>query len=123
MKKKTLFFLGLSILLGHAGLFAGEVDVVAVAVKKTAEMTYAFDVTLSHGDEGWGHYADRWEVVAPDGTVLGNRKLAHPHVDEQPFTRGLSGVKIPQGIDTVTIRARDSVHGYGGKTVEVTLPD
>jgi hypothetical protein len=60
--------------------------------------------------------------VSPDGSVLGTRTLYHPHVEEQPFTRSLSGVKIPAGIDKVTVRAHDSVHGYGGKTAIVDLP-
>jgi len=60
--------------------------------------------------------------VAPDGTVLGTRTLYHPHVDEQPFTRSLSGVKIPGSIKEVTVRSYDSVHGYGGKTLIVAVP-
>ena len=60
-------------------------------------------------------------MLAPDGTVLGVRVLTHPHVDEQPFTRSLSGVAIPPGIDTVTVRARDSVHGLGGVEIEVNV--
>jgi len=101
---------------------AGEADVVGVEVTKQGPETYAFSVTLRHADEGWEHYADAWDVVAPDGTVLGKRTLYHPHVDEQPFTRSLSGVRIPAGIETVTIRAHDSVHAYGGRERRVTLP-
>ncbi|WP_037544992.1 hypothetical protein [Stappia stellulata] len=100
---------------------AGEADVVAVDARQAGDGTWRFDVTLAHADAGWDHYADLWEVVAPDGTVLGKRVLAHPHVDEQPFTRSLSGVEIPEGIDTVDIRARDSVHGFGGRTMSVVL--
>lgn len=83
---------------------------------------FSFSVTVRHADEGWDHYADGYEIVAPDGIVLGERVLAHPHVEEQPFTRSLSSVEIPASIDTVTVRARDSVHGLGGETVEVSLP-
>jgi hypothetical protein len=61
-------------------------------------------------------------VVARDGEVLGSRSLRHPHVDEQPFTRGLSGVKIPERIQQVTIRAHCSVHGNGVTVVTVDLP-
>jgi hypothetical protein len=43
-------------------------------------------------------------------------------VDEQPFTRSLSGVTIPDGVDRVTVRARDSVHGHGGASVTVDVP-
>jgi hypothetical protein len=49
------------------------------------------------------------------------RTLHHPHVEEQPFTRSLSGVRVPAGVDQVSVRARDSVHGYGGETVTVNL--
>jgi len=60
--------------------------------------------------------------VAPDGTVLGTRTLYHPHVGEQPFTRSLSGVAVAETIVDVTVRAHDSVHAYGGKTLTVALP-
>jgi len=100
---------------------AGEAKVVRATVSKTGD-TWRFDVTVSHADTGWEHYADAWRVVGPDGTVYGTRKLYHPHVDEQPFTRSLSGVAIPPGVRTVTIEARDSVHGWGATTVQVTLP-
>ena len=83
---------------------------------------YRFEVTVFHDDAGWEHYADRWDVVAPDGEVFGSRTLRHPHVYEQPFTRSLSGVKIPEEIHQVTIRACCSVHGVGGKVVTVDLP-
>jgi hypothetical protein len=78
-------------------------------------------VTVKHDDEGWDHYADRWEVLGPDGEVLGTRVLYHPHVGEQPFTRSLGGVEVPEGVEKVVVRARDSVHGYGGKDVLVEL--
>jgi predicted nucleotidyltransferase len=100
---------------------AGEADVVEVVARQAGDRTWRFDVTVSHADEGWDHYADLWEVVAPDGTVLGQRVLAHPHVDEQPFTRSLSGVEIPAGTGSVEVRARDSVHGFGGRSVLVDL--
>jgi len=35
--------------------------------------------------------------------------------------RSLSHVKIPQGVNKVMVRAHDSVHGYGGKTMEVKI--
>ena len=101
---------------------AGEADVLDVQVDQEAGGTYRFTVTVGHADEGWDHYADLWEVLAPDGTVLGSRVLAHPHVTEQPFTRSLNGVDIPDGVDEVTVRARDSVHGFGGAELTVPVP-
>ena len=115
-----LFFAGM--LLTAATVHAGEADVIEVNIAPAGMGFYNFNVTVRHEDEGWKHYADKWDVVSADGTVLGTRTLHHPHVDEQPFTRSLPGVKIPTGTDNVTVRAHDSVHGYGGKTMEVAVP-
>lgn len=100
--------------------FAGDVDVVK-AVADCSDRTCRFDVTLAHADTGWDHYADQWRVLDPDGNVLGVRTLAHPHVDEQPFTRSLGGVEIPEGVSHVIIDARDSVHGVSEQTIELKL--
>jgi hypothetical protein len=97
----------------------GDAHVVAVKATRAANGTWRFDVTIRSTETGWKKYADRWQVVAPDGRVLATRVLLHPHVDEQPFTRSLDGVRIPAGIGKVTVRARDSVNG--GKTVTVIL--
>ena len=119
---KLIECLGLCCYLASAVVQAGEADVVHAEARRTAEGVYRFDVTVQHDDAGWDHYADRWEVRDPKGKVIATRVLHHPHVDEQPFTRTLSGVKIPAGLTRVRVRARDSVHGYGGKEVEVALP-
>ena len=82
-----------------------------------------FNVTLSHPDTGWDHYADGWEVLDADGNSLGIRELLHPHVAEQPFTRSLSGVNIPQGAQVVYVRARCNVDGWSDDLFEVRLGD
>lgn len=99
---------------------AGEADVIEVEATRKGDV-WRFSVTVRHADAGWDHYADAWRVVAPDGTLLGRRTLHHPHESEQPFTRSLSGVRIPAGVRTVTIEARDSVHGWGGATLRIDL--
>ena len=119
---KSIFLFLTCLLLAATTAQAGEADVENVNVTMTGKGTFSFDVTVRHADDGWKHYADKWDVVAPDGTVLGTRTLYHPHVDEQPFTRSLSGVKISDSIKEVTVRAHDSVHGYGGKTVKMAVP-
>lgn len=119
---KSIVILFAVMLIISTAAYAGEADVVEVDVKRTAEDIYFFKVTVRHADEGWDHYANTWDVVAPDGSVLGTRTLYHPHVDEQPFTRSLSDVKIPESITEVTVRAHDLVHEYGGKTVKVMVP-
>ncbi len=101
---------------------AGEADVIAAEVVKHEDGTFAFDVTVSHNDEGWNHYVNKWDVVGEGGSVIGTRTLYHPHVEELPFTRSLSGVTIPAGISKVTIRAHDSIHYYGGEIVTIVLP-
>ncbi|MFQ5773244.1 MAG: hypothetical protein ACE5GS_01890 [Kiloniellaceae bacterium] len=112
--------------LAHLGAawpaLAGEADVLAVEAVREGTGTWRFHVTVAHEDAGWDHYADKWEVLAPDGRVLGTRVLLHPHETEQPFTRSLGGVAVPEGIDAVTLRAHDKVHGTGGQEVTITLP-
>lgn len=98
----------------------GEADVVGVTYEQANDGSYSFHVTVRHGDTGWEHYADKWQVVGPGGTVLGERVLLHPHVDEQPFTRSQSGIVIPGDVNEVVVRAHDGVHGWGG--MEVTVP-
>jgi enamine deaminase RidA (YjgF/YER057c/UK114 family) len=103
-----------------AGANEGCAHVVDVVVTAD-DGTHTFDVTVESADTGWEKYADAWEVRAPTGEVLGVRELAHPHVDEQPFTRSLSGVVLPDGVGEVTVAARDSLAGFCGETVTVTL--
>ena len=101
-------------------VFAGETRIVDVKVQCSSSCT--FSVTLQHEDEGWDHYANQWDVMTLDGVLLGSRVLYHPHVNEQPFTRSLSGVKIPAGTKSVKIRAKDSVHGYSKQEYTVQIP-
>lgn len=103
-------------------LRAGEADVVEARLIPAADGTYRLDATVRHDDAGWDHYADAFEALTPDGEVLGTRTLLHPHVEEQPFTRSLSGLEVPAGTREIVVRARDSVHGYGGAEVRVRVP-
>lgn len=81
-------------------------------------------VTVLHNDQGWDHYADRWQVVdGESGEMLAERILAHPHDAEQPFTRSLSRVTFPGGTETLRIRASCPNHGFGGKEIILRLPD
>lgn len=112
----------LATMIFSSSLSAGEADIVKVEVRKSGNQTFSFDVTVKHGDTGWKHYANKWEIVTTDGKVLGTRVLQHPHVNEQPFTRSLGGVRIPPEIKKVIVRAYDSVHATGGVTKEVAVP-
>ncbi|MBF0194471.1 MAG: hypothetical protein HQL71_07910 [Magnetococcales bacterium] len=110
-------------------LFANEVTIVkAHAVKEASNLvgggrSFTFLVTLRHNDTGWKHYANRWEIWTPDNKLkLGARVLAHPHVNEQPFTRSLQRVTIPLGIKDVLIKAGDTVHGISSTSLLIKLP-
>jgi hypothetical protein len=120
--KKKLHFILLLLIFWVPSSFAGEADVVDVKVSKAGNNSYNFTVTVLHKDTGWDHYANKWDIIDGEGMVLGTRTLHHPHVEEQPFTRSLSGVEIPDHIRAVTVRALDSVHEYGGKVVNLELP-
>ena len=100
----------------------GCADVVEVSVTPEPGGTTEFRVTVLSADEGWDKYADEWTVRLPDGTVVGTRTLAHPHENEQPFTRSLSGVPLPEGTTHVIVAARDSVNGYCGAEYELSVP-
>ena len=108
-------------LLWCAPLRAGEVSILEVTVECANSCT--FSVTLEHADQGWGHYANQWDVVTLEGKLLKSRVLYHPHDNEQPFTRSLSGVYVPADLKQVKIRARDSKHGYSSREFIVDLPE
>ena len=107
----------------HRPTLAGEADVLDVDVSCNSDSICRFDVTVRHDDEGWKHYANRWEVLSPDGEILATRVLAHPHDNEQPFTRSLGNVKIPSDLFEVVVRAHDLEHKYGGEEFVVKLPN
>ena len=106
----------------------GNADVLFVKAVETSEGVWTFYVTVSHPDRGWKDYADGWDVVTEDGSVLKpdvnspfTRLLLHPHEDEQPFTWSQSGTKVLKGTSVLTVRAHDIVDGFGGKTVTIDL--
>ncbi len=110
------------LLFGGSAALAGEADVIAAKAMPEGGGTWRFEVTVRHADAGWDHYADAYEILDPEGGLLGRRVLLHPHVDEQPFTRSLSGVRIPGHLKQVRIRAHDKVHGWGGRELTLELP-
>jgi len=106
----------------------GMADVEFVKAVQSEDGAWRFSVTVSHPDTGWEDYADGWDVVTPDGRTLKRnpddpftRLLLHPHVGEQPFTRSQSGIRIPDGVTQVTVRAHSLTRGFGGREVVVDL--
>ncbi len=103
-------------------------DVVFVSARLDGTHTWTFAVTVQHPDKGWEDYADGWDVVLPDGSILKpdpespfTRLLLHPHDTEQPFTRSQGNIIITEDVKFVTVRAHDLVDGFGGKEIVVDL--
>ena len=108
------------IALAASPALAGEADVIAATATQNAGGTWTVSATIRHADTGWEHYADRFDVLAPDGRVLAERILLHPHVEEQPFTRSVTAT-IPDDVTRIIVRAHDTVDGLGGAEVEIEL--
>lgn len=122
MLNKEKSFLVVTLLAMMAtNLSAGEVEIVAADLHETSNGRWNVSVTLKHDDTGWEHYADNWQVVDESGKVLGDRVLFHPHVNEQPFTRSLGSVQIPEDTSVVYITAHDKKHGWTSNRLEVDL--
>lgn len=98
-----------------------NLDFAQIEYVKATEVSagvWRFDVTVRHNDEGWGHYADAWQVADPrSGKIVGERILAHPHDNEQPFTRSQGGIAIPKSLNRVLVQAKCNVHGFGGRKI------
>lgn len=101
---------------------ADNVKILDATTEVQTNGLYAFSVTLQHADEGWSHYADRWEVVGDNNSVLGVRTLFHPHENNVAFTRSLANVKVPIGTLQVSIRANCSIDGLTPYERVVKLP-
>ena len=76
---------------------AGEADVIAVTHTRAADGTYRFDVAVRHADAGWEHYADKWQVIGPDGAVLGERVVEHARARCRAGVAGVGGLRREPG--------------------------
>jgi len=96
-------------------------QVTYVSASQQDDGNWCFKTSVRHNDEGWEHYADGWQVLDLNGNQLADRLLTHPHVNEQPFTRRLCDIQIPEGTVKVVVRAKCNKHSYGDKTIVVDL--
>ena len=110
----------------HAG--EANADVLEVRAIDRGSAGWTFHVTVAHPDTGWEDYCNGWDVVADTGEILKanpsdpfTRLLFHPHETEQPFTRSQGGLRIPEGVTHLTVRAHDLVDGFGGREVVIDL--
>lgn len=99
---------------------AGDPQITNATAKRSG-MGWKISVTLVHDDETWDTFADAWEVTDMAGNRLGLRELMHPHTPNQPFTRSLPSVMIPDGTRKVLIRARCKSEGWGDQVYVLKL--
>jgi hypothetical protein len=96
-------------------------DVISVSVSGNPN-DYQFSVGIQSPDTGCNQYADWWEVLSEEGSLIYRRILAHSHVNEQPFVR--SGGPVPIAADDVVyVRAHMHPGGYGGAVFKGTVQD
>lgn len=77
--------------------------------------------TVRSADTGDDKYADLWQVRTPDGDIVVERVLTHPHVDEQPFTRSAQATPLADDITDLVVVAHDSIAGWCGTAFDLTL--
>lgn len=105
----------------HEGAEQAFPDVVDAELARSGD-AWTLSATISSPYDSPERYADAFRALAPDGTELGVRVLTHDHANEQPFTRSLTGMVIPEGVDEITVEGRDLANGWGGRTVTVAVP-
>jgi hypothetical protein len=106
--------------LAASPVLADAPNIVDVEVQK-AGAVWRFEVTVVHPDTGWDHYADGWEILDAAGHRIGWRELRHPHVTEQPFTRSLGNIMLPDGTTEVFIRAHCTTDGWSTTATRVGI--
>ncbi|HTQ08324.1 MAG TPA: hypothetical protein VMI54_30930 [Polyangiaceae bacterium] len=114
---------------GAPGAEPPYANVTAVAADGT-DGDYTFNVTVESADIDCSQYADWWEVLGEDGSLIYRRILEHSHTDANgtsdpdapgnTFTR--SGGPVPvASSDVVLVRAHMSVGGYNGEVMRGTV--
>ncbi len=104
-----------------AGMAAADPAEIVGAEARPGASGWTVTVTLRHGDTGWGDYADGWRLLTREGEVIATRALAHPHVNEQPFTRSLPGIDLPKG-RAVFVESSTTATGWSGERLRLPIP-
>ncbi len=97
-------------------------DIEAVAVASEAGHA-VFTVTVASPDKGCSCYADWWEVIGLDGTLIGRRLLAHAHDTEQPFTRAGEPWQLSEDLYVIVRAHMHGGTGYGGRVFKGSVRD
>ena len=110
---------------GSAATGAAYAHVTAV-MASGSDGAYTFSVSVESADIDCTQFADFWEVLAEDGSLLYRRILEHSHTDENgttdpdapgnTFTRDGGPVAI-DAADVVIVRAHMNTSGYTGRVM------
>jgi hypothetical protein len=107
----------------HANPAGADPAVIEAAHARPSGASWTFSVTVRHADTGWEDYADGWRVLDGQGSVLGERVLFRPHVTEQPFTRSLSCVEVPNNASFVMLQTRTKPEEWGDALYRPEIAD
>ena len=99
----------------------GQASVTAVSCTGQPN-NYTLQVTIASPDTGCDQYADWWEVLTPDSTLIYRRILTHSHVDEQPFMRS-GGIVNVSADEFIYVRAHMNNLSYGSVVFSGTIRD
>jgi hypothetical protein len=98
------------------------------ADSKAADGTWTVTTSMwaPYESAGGASYCDFIEIrsATPAGgnyTVLGKRVFNQAHPDDQPFERMVGGIALASGEDTMVAIAHDSVNGYCGESLTLTI--
>ena len=111
--KNIMIVIALLLSMGHSN----KINANVIAVQTSgSDGAYRFAVTLQSTETGCDQYANWWEVLNKEGTLLYRRILVHSHPDTQPFTRSGGSVKIGKD-DIVYVRGHMNKEGYVGEVM------
>ncbi len=100
----------------------GPANVVGAAMSKNIDGSWDIRATVRSKDTGPSSYADRVEILDPEGKLLHTIPVPNHHLNEQPFSVTATNVKLPTDIAHVVIRARMKPGGASGKERTLKFP-
>ncbi len=96
-----------------------KAEIVSVTTTKRGN-NYRFSVGIASPDIDCTQYANWWEIITEDGTLLYRRILGHSHANEQPFVRSGGNLELENN-QMVIVRAHMNTSGYGTKAFKGSL--
>ncbi len=102
-------------------LLAQKADVIEAKVKKSFGGKYVAYVKIDHKDEGYEHFADRWEIFDQNGKRLTIRIIFSPTTEKETIESYLYGFAVPEGTKKLIFKAHCNKDGWGGKEYVLNL--